>query len=272
MSRYLKCFYSSMKGDFRDNNEDNLYSGSKWLDENHIDDNGVEFFNFTDKTKIFGVFDGLGGEYRGEAASFLAAKTLDEVNNPEKFFLAADAKVREIEGDSKSRAASTAALLWLDKAFFRTANLGDSRIYLIRGKEVRRLTVDHTMAETMISAGVLTEEETRKNSFQNYLTQCLGAEEDGQPVEISPFISEKERVNDGDVFLLCSDGLWGAVSAAEMSEFAASNSENPAVAISGRAYENGAKDNVTAMFVYVCKDSLFSKIKKLFMTKPKNNQ
>lgn len=261
---YIKCYYSSQKGEFRENNEDNLYICGKWLSDGHISDSGKRYIRLKDGL-LFGVFDGLGGELKGEVASFVAAKGLHNCKNIYDYFIDSNKKILEIEREGNKNVGSTAAIIRFEEGKYCVANLGDSRIYLVREGKAYRLTTDHTMAEAMIKAGVMTEEATRKNSFQNYLTQCLGGGTDEDTSEIEPYISEYEVVKEGDIFVLCSDGFWGAVSSEDMVKTLSEKTTNIADTLADMAYKNGAKDNVTVVVLYMNKDSFFDIIKnKLF--------
>ena len=88
-----------------------------------------------------------------------------------------------------------------------TANLGDSRSYLFRKKEVKRLSRDHSRVAMMVEAGLLTEDAARTHPMSNVLEMALGVED-----FVAPEICSKPIVlQEGDRFVLCSDGLWGLV-------------------------------------------------------------
>ena len=91
------------------------------------------------------------------------------------------------------------------KAWF--ANLGDSRAYLLRNGEIKRISRDHSRVGMMVEAGLLTEEAARKHPMSNVLEMALGVED-----FVAPEMSSKPmELQEGDRFLLCSDGLWGLV-------------------------------------------------------------
>lgn len=264
MVMYLKCCYSSKKGEHREINEDNLYACGKWLKDGHINDKGVKCQKLDNN--VFGVFDGLGGESSGEKASLKAAETLHNITDMNHYFVAANEAVSAVKTENNKSCGSTAAILCFEGFRFYTVNLGDSRIYMLRNNVLKQLTVDHTVAETMVAAGVMTREEVIKSSLHNYLTRCLGniGEENEIP---TPDFSHKYDIMCGDAFVLCSDGLWGSVSEEEITYIVNAYKENSAEKLTETAYKNGATDNVTAVVVYVFEDSFFGRLKNLLITK-----
>ncbi len=123
-----------------------------------------------------------------------------------------------------------------------TANLGDSRSYLFRKKELQRLSRDHSRVAMMVEAGLLTEEAARTHPMSNVLEMALGVEDFVAPEICSkPIVLER-----GDRFVLCSDGLWGLVKDQELLELF---QEGDLRGCGDRALEmalnRGGTDNVT---------------------------
>ncbi len=257
---YIKCCYSSQKGSYRENNEDNLYICGDWLKYGHKDDSGVRYMPF--RQNLFGVFDGMGGKSDGEAASLKAAETLHVVRNIERFFTEANKAVCSIGRGKNKKSGSTAAVLSFSGGRFTVANIGDSRIYLLRDKTIARLTVDHTMAEVMTNAGLITKEDVKIKYLRNYLTQYLGYEgEEGE--DIMPNFFGTYKINDGDVFILCSDGVWNSIDEELLAKTSLLNMDNPAEEIVKLAYKNGARDNASVIVVYICNEPFFEGIKRI---------
>ena len=126
-------------------------------------------------------------------------------------------------------------------------NVGDSRCYLIGRKpaSIRRITVDHSLVESFVRAGVLTEAEARVHPKKNIITRALGAEE---AVECDVF---EEQLRRGDMLLFCSDGLSNFVEDSEIRDICLKKRE-PAEACSALielTLERGAADNVTVVSV-----------------------
>ncbi len=121
-------------------------------------------------------------------------------------------------------------------------HVGDSRCYLVRQGEANRLTEDHTIVAASIKNGTMTKEQAKKSALRSVLTRAVGTQEsvqvDALCVEIMP----------GDVFLICSDGLYGYI---EEDEEIASLCEKPkedlATQLVDLANERGGRDNITAI-------------------------
>ena len=121
---------------------------------------------------------------------------------------------------------------------------GDSRIYLYREGQLRQLTRDHSQVEQLKSLGVLTDEEARHHPAQHMITRAVGAtdqlELDDDAIEVA----------DGDVFLLCSDGLSNELSDDEIGSVLSSTERATACEeLVELALARGGRDNITAVVV-----------------------
>ena len=126
------------------------------------------------------------------------------------------------------------------------AGLGDSRAYLIRGDRVEQLTVDHSVAQALVSSGVLSVEEARRSPWQNVLYKFLGCAEMTEGPEVRPFTPQA-----GDRLLLASDGLTNHVTEEDLRE-GAKNFKDPqawAEHLVKAALQRGSRDNVTCVVV-----------------------
>lgn len=125
------------------------------------------------------------------------------------------------------------------------ANVGDSRCYLIRGGSIFQLTKDHSLVEDMVDRGEIERADAWKHPRRNYITRALGAEAE---IECDLFFHTRE---DGDVFLLCSDGLSGVVNPQELLfEVVYGGELDTAVRrMVDITLERGAPDNVTAVLL-----------------------
>lgn len=130
--------------------------------------------------------------------------------------------------------------VWEGKAWF--ANLGDSRAYLIRDGTITRLSRDHSRVGMMVEAGLLTEEAARKHPMSNVLEMALGVED-----FVAPEMSSKPlSLEEGDRFLLCSDGLWGLVLDEELVEiFSEGDLQSQVDKALKLALARGGNDNIT---------------------------
>jgi protein phosphatase len=124
--------------------------------------------------------------------------------------------------------------------------VGDSRCYLLRNGEFQQVTEDHSWVAEQVKAGALTLEQAEQSPFRNVITRSMG----GAP-EVEPDLTAI-RLEAGDRYLLCSDGLSGMVPDAEIGQLLAQSS--PSVAawnLVERANQYGGKDNITAMVLHV---------------------
>jgi serine/threonine protein phosphatase PrpC len=122
------------------------------------------------------------------------------------------------------------------------AHVGDSRIYLVRNGTIRQLTDDHSLVATMVREGLLTSAEAETHPRRNVLQRSMGVSEDVEIDVRGPF-----ELQEGDTFILCSDGLHGVVKEPELQEIAAGTIEEAADEFLRRALERGAPDNVTVI-------------------------
>ena len=164
------------------------------------------------------VCDGMGGGPAGKTASSVAAKAIVEsvksvpsIREPEKALIDAVTqanaqlvKMAKENPELKGMGTTVVALL-ISKEVATVAHVGDSRLYhLRRGKKIF-VTKDHSKVAEMVRAKVLTEEQARLSSMSNIITRALGIYETCE-VEIDQLPYEK-----GDRFVLCTDGIWGAM-------------------------------------------------------------
>jgi PPM family protein phosphatase len=212
---------------------------------------------------FFAVADGVGGHAGGEIASHMAIEAVHHAVEDA-------AALRPIElGASLLAAAVEDANTWIhasaccedgtagmattftgllvlgDHAVL--AHVGDSRAYLLRGRQLRQLTEDHTLVNAYLQAGILTPEDAGAPDLRNMLLRALGLEEavtvDTRAVGIAP----------GDTFLLASDGLHGVVADDVVAAvlLAERDPTRAAAVLIGLANDAGGPDNITVVLVRV---------------------
>jgi protein phosphatase len=125
------------------------------------------------------------------------------------------------------------------------AQVGDSRIYQIRGGEARQLTEDHTLVAWQLREGIITAEEAKRSPHKNVITRAVGNRD---YVQVDTLIVPLAV---GDQYLVCSDGLHGYLRAAEIPELAALGGEKAVDAFIDLANSRGGKDNITAVLVEI---------------------
>jgi PPM family protein phosphatase len=125
------------------------------------------------------------------------------------------------------------------------ANVGDSRVYRLREGQLEQLSVDDTMAALMVSKGVITPESVPAHPMRGVLMQAIGLHG-----EVDPHVRE-EAVLAGDLVLICSDGLYGAINAAAITEALQRTAPvaERAQDLIDHALSAGASDNVSVILI-----------------------
>jgi protein phosphatase len=130
----------------------------------------------------------------------------------------------------------------------RVAYVGDSRAYRLRGLNAERLTRDHSVVEALLAAGAINADAARAHPDANRITRALGIATDIEPELCAP-----QRLQLGDVFLLCSDGLSDLVEDAELAELVAgaASPEAACSALVALANQRGGHDNISVALMRV---------------------
>ena len=222
---------------------------------------------------LFVVADGMGGHAAGEVASRLTVESIQEFisgteddhdntwpfgynnrysvdgNRLSTAVERANEKVmRAVVNRPELKGMGTTVVAALfDEKRVTLVHVGDSRAYLLRDAELRRLTDDHSWVQEQVNAGILSEEEARSHPLKNVVTRALGG---GAHVAVDLI---EIPVGDGDRYLLCSDGLTGMVSDDEIHDALASprSLEQVVRGLIDLANERGGVDNITAITVEV---------------------
>jgi protein phosphatase len=205
---------------------------------------------------LWAVADGMGGHTDGAIASLALVDGLGALARPSHLgtgtrFL--EAILEDVNRQLLERAQQTAsgdligstivvllalgehcAILWV----------GDSRVYRLRGGVLEQLTRDHSQVQSMIDEGLLPPELAESHPLSNVLLRAVGSDD--------PLIVDRriERLQDGDRYLLCSDGLFRELSGEQIAAvLAASPPQEATRALVAQACDHGARDNVTALAV-----------------------
>jgi PPM family protein phosphatase len=205
------------------------------------------------RAPVFAVADGMGGAQAGEVASRIAAGAFEPgvdsdqagESQLEQIVKGANREIHDLAQRDSSRAGMgttlTAALVQGGEVSF--AHVGDSRAYLYRDGELKRLTKDHSLVEELRRQGRLTEEEAEEHPQRSIITRALGPEAE---VNVDTMT---HPARSGDVFLLCSDGLTTMVGDEEIKRIL-SESRSLRAAVSNlvdAANRAGGRDNITAV-------------------------
>src|SRR5918912_87935 len=142
---------------------------------------------------------------------------------------------------------TTASVLILAGKRYLIAQVGDSRVYLLRDGALRQLTKDHSYVQEQVDEGFLTPEQARYHPYSNVITRCVGASDDVEPDHY------QGDVKPGDIFLVASDGLTGMVDDRRLQHLLMARSEPARMvdALITEANGRGGLDNITAIVVKV---------------------
>jgi protein phosphatase len=208
---------------------------------------------------LYLVADGMGGHTAGQVASELAAQsaqsaleTLEgaETSLTEKLRYSVAAANREIFGTAQEKPhlagmGTTLVALLAGRERIALAHVGDSRAYLVRGGRIRQLTDDHSLVAELVRRREITAHAARGHPHRHVLTRALGVR---RTVEAD--LAELTPAN-GDIFVLCSDGLTGHVQDEEIAAEVAREPEPDAACahLIDLANSRGGEDNTTVMIV-----------------------
>lgn len=257
----------SNKGKVRENNEDNYLLG-RCLNAESSDESEAHFMQETGRWVCAGVFDGMGGEAGGEIASNIVScvfqeNTMDleemdrEKISPaiEKIFKMANQAVVE-ERKSRSTCGTTGTVLVTDGNAFRVFHRGDSRVYVMRDKNLYVLSKDHTLAQLKLDVGIYHSAEEIPERENHQLTEFIGMDYESESI---PFESGWIEWNENDRILLCSDGLYDMCDSGSIANSIAKKGsvEDIAHELLEKAMNAGGKDNITIIVLEI-KDNKFA--------------
>lgn len=211
---------------------------------------------------LFVVADGMGGHVGGEIAS---ASTIDRLrgvahsgdvtqNSIEK---ALSRAVKDIESHPETTDEGTGTTLTgvfldtdQDPETWVTLNIGDSRVYLMREGTLVQVTTDHSVVQELVAAGRLSPEEAENHPYGNVITRAVGPSESVTPDYV------RLDIQDGDRFVICSDGLTKELTDYGIQHFLTehANAADAVRAMLDAALENGGRDNVSIIVLNVQRD------------------
>jgi PPM family protein phosphatase len=229
-------------------------------------DSNQDCFLILPEVGIYIVADGMGGHNAGEVASLSAIKSIGKYFNSkcvaemkkgkrikEKLTYAALlAHDRVMEsGESKAEYAgmgSTIAISFVHKNILHTCHVGDSRVYVINSLGITQITRDHSTVSELVRHGKMTKDEARQSSMKNEVTQALGVS-----LSDGPEYNRTTELKDGDLVLLCSDGLWDMLSDEEIRTIATeeNNVKDACNELIQQANIAGGEDNTTVILVQI---------------------
>lgn len=269
----LKVGVVSTVGNHREHNEDNFYvPGRRSVRADRPSDaqsgeHATATLDPQNGDPVFIVADGMGGQLAGEHASAMAIDIIPRAIERRLPVDEAEAKTtqgaireaiaeanQEILGCSGAvsdyaNMGTTVVLALFRNRTAYVAGIGDSRAYRLRDGRIERLTKDHSLADALLEAGTITEEELAHHKYKNVLYLYLGCKdarsgpEDVRVLDVRP----------GDRFLLASDGLTGVVSDDDLTHVleTVADPQHAAQALVDRALANDSKDNITTLVIHV---------------------
>ncbi len=210
------------------------------------------------------VADGMGGAQGGDVASQIASETIsrdyyNSTSDPARALKKAlEAAGKEIHRRARrdrnlTGMGTTCVALVVRPPYAWAAWVGDSRLYLIRHKQIFQMTEDHSVVREMVRRGMLTTEEAGQHEGRNLVTRALGCH---RKVEVAIW-DQPFPVRHGDRFLLCSDGLHDVVPDGRILELADDGEVELATArLIEEAVRRGAQDNISAVLVEIAHQDL----------------
>jgi PPM family protein phosphatase len=208
---------------------------------------------------LFVLCDGMGGLEAGERASQLAVETVLKgcresaaISAPSDEILSAaiesaNEKIFKMAQESrlKSGMGSTIVAVQFHAERVIVAHVGDSRVYCLRRGELIQITEDHSFVAEQVRRGIITAEEASRSQLQNVLIRALGVE------PLVKVATSEELLLEGDIFLLCSDGLTRELSDDQIAGVLgeAAHANEAAARLVRLANEAGGEDNVTVVVI-----------------------
>ena len=249
---------ASHRGNVRKHNEDNIYVDGMFRHDLSRD-NVLYHSRRGSSPHVFAVFDGLGGEACGEQASLIAALGLRAMEDRNatgdiRTYIRTTHKTiinESIHMDARNMGTTgAAAVISGDQATIW--NVGDSRVYLFRNGQLTRLSRDDSVVQMLVDRGIIREEERTTSIYAGELIQYIGmVPDDG--TEPSAHITT-EKLEPGDILLLCSDGLSGELGEEVLRDMLEDTRDRSAefivTALVKKAVDGKCRDNVS---VIVCK-------------------
>ena len=249
------------RGVDRANNEDNFTINGKMLRAEEIAASVECFIDggtlaFADRPLIAAVCDGMGGEDYGEVASAVAAEQLAGLAGSRqseqtvgKALLDANRSVFDKADElGVHRCGTTAAVVYTEEDRLYASNVGDSRIYLVRGGKAKQLSRDDTEVQLLVESKLITKAEARTSPRRHGLLQYLGMDDEKQHISV---YTDQIRLRENDVILLCSDGVTDKLEDAALAAVVRpeQSAAQIARAVVDAALASGSDDNITAVVI-----------------------
>ena len=251
-THYVSVAAVTHVGKVREKNEDafvvaDLTGGALLTDHTHAR------FDVGERGVLLAVSDGMGGAQAGEVASAIVVETLTRevgeapLDTPRDAALhdaiqRAHEAVRTQGKRDRARMGATLTALFIRAGRAYIAEVGDSRAYLVRGGQIAQITHDQSMVQLLVDSGVMSSEDASNSPMRNIILQAMGHQK-----ELKVALAKLD-LRDRDCLVICSDGLTGEVSDAEIRDVILSMTpETAAARLVDLANERGGKDNITVI-------------------------
>lgn len=238
----MKAYALTDEGKVRTTNQDYIFSSPKTIGR---------------LSNLYLVADGMGGHKAGDFASrFLTEKLVAyiEKTNETSIISILEHGIQEansrlyqesLKNSSLAGMGTTLVAATIEYHTLYTANVGDSRLYLIRVNEIRQITKDHSYVEELVSLGKMERNSPDYRNNKNIITRAVGTQEQ---VAVDFF---EITLEEGDFILLCSDGLTNMVEDSDIVKIVTSKDglKEKTERLIALANENGGKDNIAVILV-----------------------
>jgi len=235
-------------------------TGAALSDRGRIRPSNEDAFVADEQAAVFLVADGMGGHAAGEIASRITAQAAAQALAEHPSGLGPEERLREAVRqanasvyDTQARTpecrgmGSTLTLLMFADDRYHLAHVGDSRAYLLRaGEGLKQISRDHSIVWPLYENGTVSKDELAKLPQKHLITRCVGT----QP-EVEADLYD-DALREGDVFLLCSDGLTDVLTDADIQDVLGELGQNPKKAckeLVRAANDGGGPDNITVVVV-----------------------
>lgn len=209
---------------------------------------------YVDNVKsIYVIADGMGGHNAGDIASKLAVENtinylncLPEINNMEEnlrdAIIDSNIRINELSksSDELIGMGTTITACLIKGSEMVVANVGDSRCYIIKEKEIVRVTKDHSLVQQLVDEGSITESEASSHPNKNIITRALGTK---KTVEIDTYFLDLKEIKK---VIMCTDGLSNLVKEQELYDIIMNN-DNFCMELIDLSKSRGGKDNISVI-------------------------
>jgi serine/threonine protein phosphatase PrpC len=243
----MKIYFYTNVGKIRTNNEDGLLI--KCREENILIYNASLSLPIKkeDSCYTFIVVDGMGGTEKGEVATQIVLENLNKYtfNTQKELEAIFNLSKKQLEENNTDGGCAIAGIK-INHNIAKIFNIGDCRVYKKNKNYAVRISKDHSLVEEMVDNGLITIEEAHNHPKSNLLTSSI------MPNQDFKIFFKEEIINKNDIFLICSDGVWGELSIDELDEcFTNSNIDEINKNLFNKLTQKKQKDNLSYILIQI---------------------